>query len=394
MNKHDINKKSILKSESFPGLLLIVATLAALIIVNSPLKNIYNYFIYELKIGEEFNFHFITNEILMAVFFLVVGCEIKRELIYGKLSSLKQASFPVLAAIGGMAAPALIYTLFNSKSGFEIGAGIPLSTDIAFAIGIFSILQDRLNQTLKVFLLTLAVVDDLLSIVVIGIFYSSGIKVLGIIAAIILTIILLFVKKVNKENRIYPYIILGILLWCAVYYSGVHSTLSGVILAFTIPVYDEENRYVDINFKLQHKLEPYSNYLILPLFAFCNTGINLLGNMNFRKDYLLMLGIIFGLVIGKPVGIMFFGYLGNLLKIAHKPESASWFDVCIVAVIAGIGFTMSLFVTEIAFQNNDIEINSAKISILIAALISTICAFIFATFNKKRVKNKKHIIDR
>ena len=394
MNKHDINKKSILKSESFPGLLLIVATLAALIIVNSPLRNIYNYFIYELKIGEEFNFHFITNEILMAVFFLVVGCEIKRELIYGKLSSLKQASFPVLAAIGGMAAPALIYTLFNSKSGFEIGAGIPLSTDIAFAIGIFSILQDRLNQTLKVFLLTLAVVDDLLSIVVIGIFYSSGIKVLGIIAAIILTIILLFVKKVNKENRIYPYIILGILLWCAVYYSGVHSTLSGVILAFTIPVYDEENRYVDINFKLQHKLEPYSNYLILPLFAFCNTGINLLGNMNFRKDYLLMLGIIFGLVIGKPVGIMFFGYLGNLLKIAHKPESASWFDVCIVAVIAGIGFTMSLFVTEIAFQNNDIEINSAKISILIAALISTICAFIFATFNKKRVKNKKHIIDR
>ena len=389
MNKSGTNKTSIVQSESFPGLLLIAATLVALIMVNSPLEDFYSYFIYELGVGEEFNFHFLINEVLMAVFFLVVGCEIKRELIYGKLSSLKQASFPVLAAVGGMVAPALIYTLFNARSGFEIGAGIPLSTDIAFAIGIFSILQNKLNPTLKVFLLTLAVVDDLLSIVVIGIFYSSGIRVMGIIAAIILTVILIFLKNINKKNKIYPYIILGILLWCAVYYSGIHSTLSGVILAFTIPVYDESKRNIDINFKLQHALEPYSNYLILPLFAFCNTGINIMGNMNLKKDHLLMLGIILGLVIGKPLGIMTFGYIGNVFKIANKPESSSWFDVFIVSVIAGIGFTMSLFVTEIAFESMDVEINAAKISILIAALISTICAFILATFNRNNIKRNR-----
>lgn len=388
MNKSKINKKSIIKSESFPGLLLIIATAAALIMANSPLKDIYNYFIFELKIGEEFNFHLVVNDMLMALFFLVVGCEIKRELIYGKLSSLKQASFPVLAAVGGMIFPALIFTLFNFKSGFEIGAGIPLSTDIAFAIGIFAILKDKLSQSLKVFLLTLAVVDDLLSIVIIGIFYSSGIKMSGIISSVILTVILIFIKYVNKENRIYPYIIIGILLWCAVFYSGIHSTLSGVILAFTIPVYDEENRYVDMSFKLQHKLEPYSNYLILPLFAFCNTGINIMGNMDLKNDYRLMIGIILGLVIGKPLGIMSFGYAGNLLKIAKKPESASWFEVFIVAVIAGIGFTMSLFVAEIAFKNEEVEISASKISILIAAMISTVCAFIFASFNKSGAKKE------
>lgn len=382
MNKSKENKKSFINSDSFPGLLLITATAAALIIANSPLNSMYSYFIYDLKLGEEFNFHFFVNDALMALFFLVVGCEIKRELIYGKLSSVKQASFPVLCAVGGMALPALIFTIFNFKSRFEIGAGIPLSTDIAFAMGIFAILQDKLSQSLKVFLLTLAVVDDLLSIVIIGVFYSSGIRISGIIATVILTAVLFCIRYINKENRIYPYVIIGILLWCAVFYSGIHSTLSGVILAFTIPVYDEDNRYVDINFKIYHKLEPYSNFLILPLFAFVNTGIRIIGNMNFSSDFPLMTGIILGLVIGKPLGIMLFGYLGKLFKVSDKPQNTSWYDVFIVSVIAGIGFTMSLFVAEIAFKNEEVEIGASKISILIAAAISTAASFTLSFFKR------------
>lgn len=178
--------------------------------------------------------------------------------------------------------------------------------------------------------------------------------------------------------------LIGLLLWGAVFYSGIHSTLSGVILAFTIPVYDESKRHLDLSHKLQHKLEIFNNFFILPLFAFSNTGINLMGSLNLRKDYPLMLGIIFGLVIGKPLGIMLFGYMGELIKVANKPQGTTWYDVLVVSVIAGIGFTMSLFVAEIAFKNEEIEVNVAKISILIAAVISTVAAIILSRFSKKQ----------
>ena len=205
-NNKSNSKGSIVSSEAFPGMLLLGATILALILANTELEKFYNYILFELKIGEEFNLHLFVNDFLMAIFFLFVGCEIKRELVYGKLSSIKQASFPVLAAIGGMVAPALIFTLFNYNSGFEIGAGVPLSTDIAFAIGIFSILESRMNSSLKLFLLTLAVVDDLLSIIIIGVFYSSNIRITGIIISIVLTIILFSIKFFNKKNKLYPYI--------------------------------------------------------------------------------------------------------------------------------------------------------------------------------------------
>jgi len=286
------HRRKRINSEALPGIFLVIATIIALIIANSPLSNIYQYILYEIKIGEEFNLHFLINDFLMAIFFLAIGCETKREIVYGKLSSIKQASFPVLAAVGGMAVPAIIFTVFNYGSSFEIGAGIPLSTDIAFAIGIFSILQDRLNPTLKVFLLSLAVVDDLLSIIIIGVFYSSNIRISGLIASAIITIILIIVSKLNKNNKLYPYIILGFFLWCAVFYSGVHSTLSGVILSFTIPVYDESKRHMDLSHKVQHVLEPLNNNIILPLFAFANTGINLMGELRLNIDYPLMIGII------------------------------------------------------------------------------------------------------
>lgn len=319
----------------------------------------------------------------MAIFFLVVGFEIKRELVYGKLSSVTKACFPVIATVGGMALPAVIFTIFNYKTRLEIGIGIPLSTDIAFAIGVFSILKSRLNKSLEVFLLTLAVVDDLLSIVIIGIFYSSNIRILGIMASIVIIIILLIVRKYERTNHMAVYVFLGIALWCTVFYSGIHSTLSGVILAFCMPIYDEKGRDKDLSYRLQHKLEGITNFVILPLFAFANTGIRLIGSFDFSQDYPLMIGIIAGLVLGKPLGIMTFGYIGNLIKIAKKPAGSSWYDVFAVSVIAGIGFTMSLFISEIAFKGANVEISASKISILIAAVISTILSVILAMMKKK-----------
>ncbi len=377
------NEKSIVNSEAFPGILLLASTILALILANTQVDKFYNYILYDLKIGKEFNLHLFINDFLMAIFFLVVGCEIKRELVYGKLSNIKQASFPVIAAVGGMAAPALIFTLFNYSSGFEIGAGIPLSTDIAFAIGIFSILESRLNLSLKLFLLTLAVVDDLLSIIVIGIFYSSHIRISGIIISLIIIALLVSLRFFNKSNKVYPYLILGLALWGAIFYSGIHATLSGVILAFSIPVLQDKDREKDLSYKLQHKLEPFSNYVILPLFAFANTGIALGGSLNLTRDYPLMIGIILGLVIGKPLGIMLFGYLGSLIGITKRPKDTSWYDVLEVSILAGIGFTMSLFVSELAFAGEKIELSVSKISVLIAAVISIILASILTSIGER-----------
>ena len=380
----DNNKRqSLVKSDAFPGILLLCGTVLALICANTPLDKLYNYVLYKVGIGEEFNIHFFINEFLMAIFFLVVGFEIKRELVYGKLSSVTKASFPVIAAVGGMALPAVIFTIFNYKTRLEIGVGIPLSTDIAFAIGVFSILKSRLNKSLEVFLLTLAVVDDLLSIVIIGIFYSSNIRISGIMASIVIIIILLIVRKYERTNHMAVYVFLGIALWCTVFYSGIHSTLSAVILAFCMPIYDEKGRDKALSYRLQHKLEGITNFVILPLFAFANTGIRLIGSFDFSQDYHLMIGIIAGLVLGKPLGIMTFGYIGNLIKIAKKPAGSSWYDAFVVSVIAGIGFTMSLFISEIAFKGANVEISASKISILIAAVISTILSVILAMMKKK-----------
>ncbi len=378
-------KKSIVHSEAFPGILLVIATVLALILANTPLDKYYEYILKDIGFGE-FNLHVLINDFLMAIFFLVVGCEIKREAVFGKLSNIKAASFPIIAAIGGMVAPAIIFTLFNYNSGFEIGAGIPLSTDIAFAIGIFTILSKRLNPSLKVFLLTLAVVDDLLSIVIIGIFYSSKFNITAIIAAIVLIVILFLIKTLNKKNRLWPYMIVGFCLWLATYFSGIHATIAGVILALSLPLTKDGNKSNDLSLRGQHGLEPLTNYFILPLFAFANTGVNLSGSINLFKEYPLMTGIVLGLVIGKPIGIMTFTYIASLFGITKKPNNASWFDVFAVSVLAGIGFTMSIFVSELAFKGSLEELNASKVSILSASVISIIFAFIVSLFNKKKVK--------
>ena len=305
----------------------------------------------------------------MAIFFLVVGCEIKHEILHGNLSSIKKAGFPVIAACGGVAVPALIYLAFNYNTNFVNGIGVPISTDIAFAIGIFMILKNKLNPSLKIFLLSLAVVDDLISILVIGIAYSSHINISGVIGTIVIMCILVYMNKILKINKISPYLIMGLILWYFVYTSEIHSTISGVLLAMAIPSknYDNKESLIEV---VQKKLTPLCNYLILPLFAFSNTAITLGMDMNYSDMGTLMMGIIFGLVIGKPLGIMLFSYIGVKLHLVEKPQNTSWSSLLQVSILAGVGFTMSIFVSEIAFSYNSNIVDAAKMSILLAAILS------------------------
>ena len=380
--------KDITKSEVFTGVLLIIATIVSLIIANSRFGQAYNNFFTYPIIGE-FNVHLIINDFLMAIFFLFVGLEIKHEILYGRLSSFKKASFPIIAAIGGVLLPAIIFTIINLGTPFSDGIGIPISTDIAFVVGIFMILEHKLNPLLKIFLLSLAVVDDLISILVIGVLYSSNINVWCLLIAMIILLIL-FAMARNKIDNITIYLLVGLVLWFFIYYSGVHATISGVLLASAIPSKKFKKSKESMLNRLVHKLAPICNLFILPLFALCNTGIVLDLNENFS----LVLGIIAGLVVGKPLGIMLFTWVATKLKITEKPKGVDWLSVLPVSILAGIGFTMSIFVSEIAFKGNHELINLSKISILLSAVISIIITYIVATminFYKKKEPNKPNL---
>ena len=308
--------KDITKSEVFTGVLLIIATIVSLIIANSRFGQAYNNFFTYPIIGE-FNVHLIINDFLMAIFFLFVGLEIKHEILYGRLSSFKKASFPIIAAIGGVLLPAIIFTIINLGTPFSDGIGIPISTDIAFVVGIFMILEHKLNPLLKIFLLSLAVVDDLISILVIGVLYSSNINVWCLLIAMIILLIL-FAMARNKIDNITIYLLVGLVLWFFIYYSGVHATISGVLLASAIPSKKFKKSKESMLNRLVHKLAPICNLFILPLFALCNTGIVLDLNENFSLDHTLVLGIIAGLVVGKPLGIMLFTWVATKLKITER----------------------------------------------------------------------------
>lgn len=364
-------------------------TLLAITIANSPINNVYNYIFKEIHFIGHFNLHKIVNDFLMAIFFLVVGCEIKHEILHGNLSSIKKAGFPVIAACGGVALPAVIYLIFNYNTTFVNGIGIPISTDIAFAIGIFMILKNKLDPNLKIFLLSLAVVDDLMSILVIGIAYSSQINMYGVIGTAIVMCILVYMNKILKIDKITPYIIMGIILWYFVYTSEIHSTISGVLLAMTIPSKSVANKKSLIE-EIQHKLTPFCNFFILPLFAFSNTAIALNMDVNYGDMSTLMLGIIFGLVVGKPLGIMLFSYIGVKLHLVEKPQNTSWGSLLQVAILAGVGFTMSIFVSEIAFSYNQNIVDTAKISILISALLSA--GLTYTSISLKPILSRKYVL--
>lgn len=346
-------------------------TAISVLIANSNFKGVYDEIFHHINLIGNFNLHAIVNDFLMAIFFLYVGLEIKKEILEGSLSSFKKASFPVIASLGGVIVPAIIFMIINRNTKYLPGVGVAISTDIAFAIGIFMIFKSRLNSNLKIFLLSLAVVDDLISILAIVFLYSAKINMRAMMISAAILLILMTINKVFKVDNVYIYLFVGLFLWYFVYSSGIHATISGVLLAATIPSRKTKGEESTAD-KLEDKLGKLSNLVILPLFAFANTAIALNLNIDVTNASNLVMGIMCGLVIGKPLGVVSFSFIATKLHIAEKPEKASWISIIEVALLTGIGFTMSIFVSELAFSYDENVVNLAKISILTASMTSVI----------------------
>ena len=361
--------KEFFQSEKIGGVILVISTIVSLVISNSPLHELYTGF-WHVAIGD-FSVEHLINDGFMAIFFLLVGLELKREFYVGELSSLKTATLPMFAALGGMLVPAAIYLFFNNGLPSQSGAGIPMATDIAFSLGVLSLLGKRVPASLKIFLAALAVVDDLGAIIVIALSYSKGISWDNLaIAFLIFGILLLFNKK--KVNKLLPYLVGGIFMWYFILHSGIHATITGVLLAFTIPL-GNDNRHSAAS-RLQHFLHKPVSFVILPLFALANTAI-IIGDGWFSG--LLQpasLGIFFGLVLGKPLGIMLFSLAVVSLGLCRLPVDMKWKHIVGLGILAGIGFTMSIFITLLAFEDAAI-INVSKLTILFSSTIAGVVGF-------------------
>lgn len=354
----------IFKSDSSPGVLLLFATIIALVIANNsftaaPYHDILNVNFLGLSI------HHWVNDVLMAFFFLGIGLEIKKELIIGNLANFKSAAFPVVAAFGGMLLPAFMYSLITFNTEYIHGFGIPMATDIAFAVGVLTLLGKRVPNELKIFLLTLAVADDLGAIVVIALFYSKGVVFLNLLFAAIILLILFVFNRIGIKN-IFIYLVGGAFLWYFIFHSGIHATISGVLLAFTIPL-RTGNIAKSPLVKIEHILSPISAFCIMPIFALANAGVTLSGDFEFNT---LSIAIMVGLISGKPAGIFLFTFLAEKINFAKKPASVGWDQIFAVGILAGIGFTMSIFIASLTFTG--INLDNAKLSILLGSFTAAV----------------------
>ncbi|XOB63059.1 Na+/H+ antiporter NhaA [Campylobacterota bacterium DY0563] len=420
-----ITLEKFINKEALSGIILFIATVAAVIVANSSWGQEY-YDLWHLPLGINLGGHEISMSLtywiddgLMALFFLMVGLEIKREMLIGELSTVSKAAFPIVAAIGGMLIPALIYVGFNTDNPY--GFGIPMATDIAFALGILMLMGTRVNPALKLFLVALAVVDDLGAVLVVATVYTNEIHAgyflhAGIIYALIWAMNIKGVKKLT------PYLILGIGLWIYIHAIGIHATIAGVLLAFAIPInskidekkfisdtrkdLDDFEAHIDdipvINhhqidslenigynydkvqnplIRLEHNLHGLSAFFIMPLFAFSNAGV-LIDFSGVSQNLMIVLGVVLGLVIGKPIGILGLTYLATKLKIVEKPDELSWSEILAVGFIAGIGFTMSIFITHLAFVDETI-IAAVKLAVFAASFIAAVIGVILLLSIKK-----------
>ncbi|MFM2318855.1 MAG: Na+/H+ antiporter NhaA [Pseudomonadota bacterium] len=368
--------------ESASGMLLVIAAVLAMLVVNSPLKGWYELLlntpvaiqIGALKIAKPLLLW--VNDGLMALFFLTVGLEIKREVIEGELSDLSKAALPVIAAIGGMAAPALVYTLINYDNPQAMrGWAVPTATDIAFALGVLSLLGKRVPISLKMFLLTLAIVDDLGAIVIIAIFYTTELSTLSLSVAAG-ALVVLFILNRRGVLSLTPYLLVGLVMWIAVLKSGVHATLAGVLLAFFIPLRTPEGSDDTLAERLEHDLHGSVVYVILPLFAFMNTGVSLAGLSISSILEPIPLGIAAGLFIGKQLGIFGACWLAIKLKLAQLPTGVGFGELYGVAILGGIGFTMSLFISSLAFQpKGETLVTNDRLGILVGSILSAIVGY-------------------
>lgn len=368
-------------NEASGGIVLIVAAALAMVLANlGSTQGIYHAFLetpVELRVGAlEINKNMLLwiNDALMAVFFLLVGLEVKRELVLGSLASRQRAAFPVIAAIGGMVVPALLYLAFNYQDPIaRQGWAIPAATDIAFALGVLALLGSRVPTALKIFLMALAIIDDLGAIVIIALFYTSDLSILSLTVAACAIAVLALLNLLNVR-RIGIYILVGVVLWTAVLKSGVHATLAGVIIGFLIPLKEQNGKSPAK--QLEHILHPWVAFMILPLFAFANAGVSLKGVTLEGLTGMLPLGIIAGLFIGKPLGISLFCWLAVKLKLASLPNGTTFRQIMAVGVLCGIGFTMSIFISTLAFASVDPElIVWAKLGILTGSLLAAFVGY-------------------
>ncbi|WP_028773104.1 Na+/H+ antiporter NhaA [Shewanella waksmanii] len=372
--------RNFLSQESAGGILLMAAVILAMLMANSPLSGMYQGFLdteMQIRVGtldiDKTLIHWI-NDGLMALFFMLIGLEVKRELLEGALSSRAQASLPTFAAIGGMVFPAAVYLIFNYSDPIaQVGWAIPAATDIAFALGIMALLGSRVPVALKVFLLALAIIDDLGVVVIIALFYSSDLSTISLIVAAVAIAGLIGLNR-KGVTALGPYGVVGLILWIAVLKSGVHATLAGVIIAFCIPLRAKDGSSPSES--LEHSLHPWSTFIILPIFAFANAGVDL-SPMSFG-DLLspVPVGIALGLLLGKPLGVLLFSWIAVKAKLAVLPEGLGWRHVAPVSVMCGIGFTMSMFISSLAFiGDGDMYGDVARLGILTGSIASALIGY-------------------
>jgi len=367
--------KEFFNSEKASGIVLIFSTILSLLIANSKYGADYHHF-FQMKLASHSLEHWV-NDGLMTIFFLLIGLELEREIYIGELSKLKDALLPIFGAIGGMLIPAIVYIFINWGTVSQSGAGIPMATDIAFALGILSLLGNKVPLALKVFLTALAVMDDLGAIIIIAIFYTKTILWLNLCIALAIFGLLLVFNRMKIRNLI-PYLIGGVAMWYFMLHSGVHATITGVLLAFAIPFGNGDEK--STSYILQHFLHNPVSYIILPIFAMVNTAITINGEISNIVTEQYSLGILLGLVVGKPIGILLFTYIAVAFKLCKLPEGINWRVIVSTGFLAGIGFTMSIFITLLAFDDQVI-INNSKLIILIASLLAGILGFVALKFN-------------
>ncbi|MDH0138756.1 Na+/H+ antiporter NhaA [Aeromonas caviae] len=373
--------KRFLKLESASGIILILAALLAIGLANSALAQHYQSFLnteVQVRIAAlDINKPLLLwiNDGFMAIFFLLVGLEVKREMLEGALSSRVQATFPAIAAVGGMLAPALIYSFFNyGDEATRAGWAIPAATDIAFALGVMALLGKRVPTSLKVFLLALAIMDDLGVIIIIALFYTQQLSLTALAIGVVATLALLWMNR-RGEDRIGLYMLVGLVLWVAVLKSGVHATLAGVIVGFMIPL--NGKRYASPLKHLEHVLHPWSAFLILPLFAFANAGVSLEGIYFSALLNPLPMGIILGLFVGKPLGIFTISWLAVKSGIAQLPQGVNFRQIFAVSILCGIGFTMSMFIASLAFEHGGLDYGSySRLGILAGSTLAAVLGYI------------------
>ncbi|EGR2794286.1 Na(+)/H(+) antiporter NhaA [Vibrio navarrensis] len=365
--------RDFFKMESAGGILLVIAAAIAMVIANTSLNDIYQSVLHSYVFGMSVS-HWI-NDGLMAIFFLLIGLEVKRELLEGALKSKETAIFPAIAAVGGMLAPALVYVLFNSGDPQAVqGWAIPAATDIAFALGIMALLGKRVPVSLKVFLLALAIIDDLGVVVIIALFYSGDLSTLALTIGFIMTGVL-FLLNAKEVTKLTWYIVVGIILWAAVLKSGVHATLAGVVIGFAIPLNGKKGEHSPLK-HMEHALHPYVAFAILPLFAFANAGISLEGVSVSGLTSMLPLGIALGLLIGKPLGIFSFSWVAVKTGVARLPEGITFRHIFAVSVLCGIGFTMSIFISSLAFGGVSPEYDTyARLGILMGSTTAAVIGY-------------------